>query len=60
MPEESRLFREQTKQLGAWFLGPKAENAAFEAVGFGLGGAAAAGWIKGAEGAYVPSVMVLR
>jgi glutamate/tyrosine decarboxylase-like PLP-dependent enzyme len=30
MPEESRLFREQTKQLGAWFLGPKAENAAFE------------------------------
>jgi len=30
MPEENRPSRSQPKQLGAWFLGPKAENAAFE------------------------------
>lgn len=30
MPEDNRPYRNQTKQLGAWFLGPKAENAAFE------------------------------
>jgi glutamate/tyrosine decarboxylase-like PLP-dependent enzyme len=30
MPEETPPFRSKTKQLGAWFLGPKAENAALE------------------------------
>jgi len=30
MPDENRPSRNETKQLGAWFLGPKAENAAFE------------------------------
>jgi glutamate/tyrosine decarboxylase-like PLP-dependent enzyme len=30
MPDDKPLFREKTKQIGAWFLGPKAENASVE------------------------------
>ncbi len=30
MPDDTSAIREKTKQLGAWFLGPKAENASLE------------------------------
>ncbi len=39
---------------------PANDNAAFESVAIGLDSAAAVGWVTGAEGVRVPSVMVLR
>lgn len=30
MPDDTPAIRDKTKQLGAWFLGPKAENASLE------------------------------